>query len=64
MTKIKTTLIVASMAIAMAGCAKKRPAVLPPAPVDQTAPVDPNAGRTPTRTARSCPARTPISAAR
>lgn len=44
MTKIKTTLIVASMAIALAGCAKKRPAVLPPAPVDQTAPVDPNAG--------------------
>nr|WP_276040292.1 peptidoglycan-associated lipoprotein Pal [Sphingomonas sp. GM_Shp_1] len=32
------------MALAIAGCAKKRPEVLPPAPVDQNAPVDPNAG--------------------
>ena len=37
MTKIKTTLVVATMALAIAGCAKKRPAVLPPAPVDQNA---------------------------
>ncbi|BCI71719.1 peptidoglycan-associated lipoprotein [Sphingomonas sp. S17] len=49
MTKIKTTLVVATMALAIAGCAKKRPAVLPPAPVDQNAGVDPNAGQaTPT----------------
>ncbi|MFN3677552.1 MAG: peptidoglycan-associated lipoprotein Pal [Sphingomonas pseudosanguinis] len=46
MTKIKTTLVVAAMALAIAGCAKKRPAVLPPAPVDQNAGVDPNAGQT------------------
>ncbi|WP_230483316.1 peptidoglycan-associated lipoprotein Pal [Sphingomonas sp. Leaf21] len=44
MTKIKTTLVVATMALAIAGCAKKRPPVLPPAPVDQNAPIDPNAG--------------------
>ncbi|MDQ1228708.1 MULTISPECIES: peptidoglycan-associated lipoprotein Pal [unclassified Sphingomonas] len=44
MTKIKTTFVVATMALAIAGCAKKRPEVLPPAPVDQNAPVDPNAG--------------------
>lgn len=44
MTKIKTTLVVATMAIAMAGCAKKRPEVLPPAPVSQGTGVDPNAG--------------------
>jgi peptidoglycan-associated lipoprotein len=43
-TKIKTTLVVATMALAIAGCAKKRPEVLPPAPVDQNAGVDPNAG--------------------
>jgi len=43
-TKIKTTFVVATMALAIAGCAKKRPEVLPPAPVDQNAPVDPNAG--------------------
>ncbi|MET4896888.1 peptidoglycan-associated lipoprotein Pal [Sphingomonadaceae bacterium jetA1] len=47
MTKIKTTLVVAAMALAIAGCAKKRPAVLPPAPVDQATPVNPNAGQTP-----------------
>ncbi len=46
MTKIKTTLVVATMAIAMAGCAKKRPEVLPPAPVSQATGVDPNAGAT------------------
>ena len=46
MTKIKTTLLVATMALAIAGCAKKRPAVLPPAPVDQNAATDPNAGQT------------------
>lgn len=45
MTKIKTTFVVAAMALAIAGCAKKRPAVLPPAPVDQNAGVDPNAGQ-------------------
>jgi peptidoglycan-associated lipoprotein len=44
MNKIKTTLVVATMALAITGCAKKRPAVLPPAPVDQNAGVDPNAG--------------------
>ncbi|MEH3039897.1 MAG: peptidoglycan-associated lipoprotein Pal [Sphingomonas paucimobilis] len=41
MTKFSTTLIVAAALAATAGCAKKRPEVLPPAP-GQT--VDPNAG--------------------
>ena len=41
MTKFSTTLIVGAALLATAGCAKKRPDVLPPAP-GQT--VDPNAG--------------------
>lgn len=41
MTKFSTTLIVGAALLATAGCAKKRPEVLPPAP-GQT--VDPNAG--------------------
>ncbi len=32
----RTTLILATAALAIAGCAKKRPEVLPPAPVDNT----------------------------
>lgn len=46
MSKIKTSIVVATMALVIAGCAKKRPEVLPPAPVDQNAGVDPNAGQT------------------
>lgn len=42
MTKLNTTLLIAVAGIAIAGCAKKRPETLPPAPA--TGPVDPNAG--------------------
>lgn len=42
----RTALVLtAALAIGLAGCAKKKPPVLPPAPVDNTAPVDPNAGQ-------------------
>ncbi len=41
MKKVSTALIVATGLLAVAGCAKKRPAVLPPAPGET---VDPNAG--------------------
>lgn len=34
MAKLSTTLLAATALIALAGCAKKRPAVLPPAPAD------------------------------
>lgn len=40
MAKLKTALIIATMAIAVAGCQKKRPATLPPGP----GPVDPGPG--------------------
>lgn len=43
MARLKTALIVATMAVAVAGCAKKRPEVLPPAP----GPVDPTPTPTP-----------------
>ncbi len=33
MTKLNTGLILAAAALAVAGCAKKRPETLPPAPV-------------------------------
>jgi peptidoglycan-associated lipoprotein len=36
MAKLKTTLILATAALAMTACAKKRPEVLPPAPVQNT----------------------------
>jgi peptidoglycan-associated lipoprotein len=42
-----TTLILAATLVAAAGCAKKRPAELPPAP-EGTGQVDPNAGQGPT----------------
>ncbi len=34
MAKLKTTLLIAACGLAMAACAKKRPEVLPPAPVE------------------------------
>ncbi len=40
MARLTSTLIVAAALVATAGCAKKRPEVLPPAPGDATAPVD------------------------
>ncbi len=40
MAKLKTALIIATMAIAVAGCQKKRPETLPPGP----GPVDPGPG--------------------
>lgn len=47
-TTIKT-LVIAAALIATAGCAKKRPPVLPPAP-EGTGQVDPNAGQYPGQT--------------
>ena len=45
MSKLSNILLACTALIAVPGCAKKRPAVLPPAPVDNNAPVDPNAGQ-------------------
>ena len=42
MAKISTTLLAATALIALAGCAKKRPAVLPPAPAEQATEVAPS----------------------
>ena len=42
MANLTTKLIIATALLATAGCAKKRPAVLPPAPVDNTAGLDQN----------------------
>ncbi len=42
MTRLTTTLIAAAALVAVAGCSKKRPEVLPPAPGEAV--VDPNAG--------------------
>jgi len=42
MTRLTTTLLMATALVATAACSKKRPEVLPPAPGQ--APVDPNAG--------------------
>ena len=42
MANLTTKLIIATALFATAGCAKKRPAVLPPAPVDNTAGLDQN----------------------
>ena len=39
MTKVTTILLAATALVAVAGCSKKRPQVLPPAPVDDRAPV-------------------------
>ena len=44
MANLTTKLIIATALLATAGCAKKRPAVLPPAPVDNTAGLDQNGG--------------------
>ena len=44
MAKFTTTLLCATALIAVAGCAKKRPEALPPAPVDSSAGVDPTGG--------------------
>jgi len=44
MAKFTTTLLCATALIAVAGCAKKRPGTLPPAPVDSSAGVDPTGG--------------------
>ena len=44
MAKFTTTLLCATALIAVAGCAKKRPETLPPAPVDSSAGVDPTGG--------------------
>ncbi|KQN25358.1 peptidoglycan-associated lipoprotein [Sphingomonas sp. Leaf33] len=48
-TKRTTLVLTAALAVALAGCAKKKPPVLPPAPVEsgQTS-TDPNAGGTST----------------
>lgn len=40
MAKLTSKLIVAAALVATAGCAKKRPEVLPPAPGEATAPID------------------------
>jgi peptidoglycan-associated lipoprotein len=45
MTKLKTMLLIATGALAIAGCAKKRPETLPPAP-SETAPVETPTGPT------------------
>ncbi len=44
MANLTTKLIIATALLATAGCAKKRPAVLPPAPVDTAGGLDQNAG--------------------
>ncbi len=44
MSKLSNILLACTALIAVAGCSKKRPEVLPPAPVDNSGPVDPNAG--------------------
>ncbi len=49
MTKLKTTLLFATCALAIAGCSKKRPEVLPPAPSETpaaTAPTDQSGANT------------------
>ena len=45
MATTTTKLVLIAALVATAGCAKKRPPILPPAPVDNTAPTDPNAGQ-------------------
>ena len=45
MATTTTKLVLIAALVATAGCAKKKPPVLPPAPIDQTAPTDPNAGQ-------------------
>ena len=47
MANPRTSLVLIAALVAVAGCAKKRPAELPPAPVDTTGQTDPNAGRDP-----------------
>ena len=45
MATTTTKLVLIAALVATAGCAKKKPPVLPPAPVDETAQTDPNAGQ-------------------
>jgi peptidoglycan-associated lipoprotein len=45
MATTATKLVLIAALVATAGCAKKKPPILPPAPVDNTAPTDPNAGQ-------------------
>ena len=45
MATTATKLALIAGLLAAAGCAKKKPAVLPPAPVDSSMPTDPNAGQ-------------------
>ncbi len=45
MATTATKLALIAGLLAAAGCAKKKPAVLPPAPVDNSMPTDPNAGQ-------------------
>ncbi len=44
MAKLSTTLLCATALIAVAGCAKKRPETLPPAPIDNTAGAETSTG--------------------
>ncbi|KQU47294.1 MULTISPECIES: peptidoglycan-associated lipoprotein Pal [Sphingomonas] len=48
MAKLKTSLIIATAALAIAACSKKRPEVLPPAPVQNTGDTGPTGPVTPT----------------
>ncbi|WP_112381877.1 peptidoglycan-associated lipoprotein Pal [Sphingomonas carotinifaciens] len=48
MASLKTTLVAATILVAVAGCAKKRPADLPPPPVDNSGPVDQGGATGPT----------------
>ncbi|WP_294289981.1 peptidoglycan-associated lipoprotein Pal [uncultured Sphingomonas sp.] len=47
-TKRTALVLTAALAVALAGCAKKKPPVLPPAPVESGQTTDPNAGTAPT----------------
>lgn len=47
-TKRTALVLTAALAVALAGCAKKKPPVLPPAPVESGQTMDPNAGTAPT----------------
>ncbi|HET9509667.1 MAG TPA: peptidoglycan-associated lipoprotein Pal [Sphingomonas sp.] len=46
-TKRTALVLTAALAVALAGCAKKKPPVLPPAPVESGQTTDPNAGTVP-----------------
>jgi peptidoglycan-associated lipoprotein len=51
MAKLRTALIIATMAVAVAGCQKKRPETLPPGP----GPVDPGPGPGPDTSGEDAP---------